>query len=401
MVKQRFQQQQMDDQQQQTQRRQQIQALALKFAKPDGTFDMPGYQSALAQFDPQAAMELHQNELRSKLVDLQSQKAQRDLSTPQTRELNSGSNILTQEQSADGQWKTIAQAPRWQANGGGGGGSSAVAQRIALLKQYGATDDDIRAQLGIGGKAAAPDVAGPQALDSLPASDKATVHAILDGRYPVPTGKQAMDPNWQRLIAVANQVDPTLDAGTYKSRAAARQAFTSGKIGEQVKALNTLAGHLSTLNESLDKLDNSDFSLVNKAANFSAAHGNSQRAATLGTYTTAAKAVGDEAAKVFAGGQSALGDRQEIAHGLDPSQPNAQLRASLQTYAELVQSRLGALQEQANQSLGYGSKSLQVVTPKAAATFGKLSGSAGHTAPAQTGGGTIDLNAKDPLGLGL
>lgn len=41
------------------QRRQQIQDLALKFAKPDGTFDMPGYQSALSQLDPQAAMELH------------------------------------------------------------------------------------------------------------------------------------------------------------------------------------------------------------------------------------------------------------------------------------------------------------------------------------------------------
>lgn len=129
------------------------------------------------------------------------------------------------------------------------------------------------------------------------------MQAILDGRYPVPTSKQAMDPNWQRLVSVAQQVDPTLDAATYKSRAAARQNFTSGKIGEQVKALNTLAGHLATLSDSLDKLDNSDFSLVNKAANFSADHlGNTGRQKALGTYTTAAKAVGDEAAKVFAGG---------------------------------------------------------------------------------------------------
>lgn len=43
-----FQQSQMQDQQAQQQRRQKIQDLALKFAKPDGTFDMPGYQSALA-----------------------------------------------------------------------------------------------------------------------------------------------------------------------------------------------------------------------------------------------------------------------------------------------------------------------------------------------------------------
>jgi uncharacterized protein (DUF2147 family) len=93
LVKQRYQQAQMDDQQQQMQRRQQIQDLALKFAKPDGTFDMPGYQQALA--------------------GLQAQKVERDLNTAQTREVNSGDNILTQEQQGDGSWKTIATAPRW------------------------------------------------------------------------------------------------------------------------------------------------------------------------------------------------------------------------------------------------------------------------------------------------
>lgn len=41
------------------QRRQKIQDLALKFAKPDGTFDMPGYQQALMQVDPESALSLH------------------------------------------------------------------------------------------------------------------------------------------------------------------------------------------------------------------------------------------------------------------------------------------------------------------------------------------------------
>lgn len=178
----------MDDQQQQMQRRQQIQDLALKFAKPDGTFDMPGYQSALAQFDPQAAQELHQNELRSKLADLQGQQAQRDLSTAPTRELDVGNNKVTQEQQADGSWKTIATAGRFAPQQSA---SSAIAQRAALIKQYGGTDDDVKRLLGIAGaEAQAP------TMDNLSASDKATVQAIVDGRYPVPTGKQAMDPNW-------------------------------------------------------------------------------------------------------------------------------------------------------------------------------------------------------------
>ncbi|MBB3226989.1 hypothetical protein FHW69_001590 [Luteibacter sp. Sphag1AF] len=286
-------------------------------------------------------MELHQNELRNQLVGLQSQKAQRDLNTPDIRKIEQGSNILTQEQQADGSYKTIATAGRFAPQQSA---TSALAQQIALLKQYGASEDDIRAKLGIGGAASG----APVTFDSLSPADKATVQSIVDGRYPVPTGKQAMDPNWQRLVQVAQQVDPTLDAGNYKSRAAARQAFTSGKLGEQVKSLNTLAGHLSTLNDALDQLDNSNFGPLNKLNNISASLGNTGRATSLGTYGTAAKAVGDESAKLFAGGQSALGDRQEIAHSLDAGLPKEQLKATLRTYAELVQSRLAAMQDQAN-----------------------------------------------------
>jgi len=59
-------------------------------------------------------MELHQNELRSKLADLQAQKAQRDLNTAPTRQIDRGGNIVTQEQQPDGSYKDIATAPRWQ-----------------------------------------------------------------------------------------------------------------------------------------------------------------------------------------------------------------------------------------------------------------------------------------------
>lgn len=108
----------MQEQQDQQARRRQIQDLALKFARPDGSFDMPGYQQALAQIDPQAAMELHQNELRSKLVEAQTQKALR----PETEQVYDGDKVLTQEIGLDGQRKTIATAPRWQKGLGGGAG---------------------------------------------------------------------------------------------------------------------------------------------------------------------------------------------------------------------------------------------------------------------------------------
>ena len=47
-----------------------------------------------------------------------------------------------------------------------------------------------------------------------------------------------------------------------------RQNLTSGKGAQEIKALNTLAGHLQTLSDSLDQMDNSNISLINRGSNF-------------------------------------------------------------------------------------------------------------------------------------
>ena len=91
-----------------------------------------------------------------------------------------------------------------------------------------------------------------------------------------------------------------------------------------------------------------------------------------------------------------MGDRREIQDALNPNAPNTNLRSTIKTYAELVESRLAAIQDQANQAMGYGSKSIQVVTPKAAKTFQGIAGGGSSATPAQ-----VNLNQKDPLGLGL
>lgn len=382
---QQFKQAQQQDLVQQMQRRRQIQDLARQFARPDGTFDQAGYRQALYQIDPESAQQLDANDARLKLTSLQTQKAQRDLNTAPTREIDQGLSKLTQEQQPDGTWKTIATASRFAPQQSAG---SALAQKVALARSMGATDADVKEMLGFGGSLQALPSVDPNAphgeayIQTLPDSMKGIVQAVVDGRYPIPTGRAAASPQWQQVVQMATQADPTFDAASYRSRAAARQSFTSGKLGQESKALNTLAGHLATLNQALDGLDNSRFSAVNSAANFAAKHlGDTSRQKALGAYLAASKAVGDEAAKVFAGGQSALADREEIANALSPSLPNDQLRAQLKTYAELVQSRLHALEDQANQGLGLGSKSLQIITPKARKTFEMMAGDGGHGIP--------------------
>jgi hypothetical protein len=211
-----------------------------------------------------------------------------------------------------------------------------------------------------------------------------------------------MDPNWQRLISVAQQVDPTLDAGTYKARAAARQNFTSGKIGEQIKSLNTLAHHLDEFGSTIDQLDNSNVKPLNAVSNLASSTFGGPGQAKLSKFNIASGAVGDELAKTFAGGQSALGDREHNKAIFDANNGADALRAAHQEASRLVLGRLQALQDQADQALGYGSHSIQVIDPKAKKLFDKFSGDGGGSSHASMpSGGKVDLNAKDPLGLGL
>lgn len=148
-------------------------------------------------------MELHQNELRGKLTDLQTQKAQRDLNTAPTRELDVGNNKVTQEQKADGSWKTIATAGRFAPQQSA---TSALSQQIELMRKFGATDDDIKSKLGIGGGLSNTPIYNPNGptgddfIKTLPANDQTVVKAVLDGRYPIPTGRAATSPEWQRAV---------------------------------------------------------------------------------------------------------------------------------------------------------------------------------------------------------
>jgi hypothetical protein len=326
-------------------------------------------------------MELHQNEIRTKAADLQAQKAQRDLSTAPTREIDMGNNKVTQEQQPDGSWKQIATAGRFAPQQSEG---SAFAQRVKLIKQYGGTDDDVKQMLGIGGGLTNTPTYNPNGptgddfLKTLPPNDQPVVKAVLDGRYPIPTGKAATSPEWQRVVQLATQADPTFDAGNYPARAAARKDFTSGPTSKTITGLNTLAHHINTLNSSIDGLDNGSLQTLNTVGNF---FNNRTGNPKVVKFQVAANAVADEAAKVFAGSGSALADREKLASMFDPSMSPAQLKAATAQLSELVEGKLGGLQNQLDQGMGLGSRNIQVVSPEARKLFDSYRGGG---APAQT-----------------
>ena len=327
-------------------------------------------------------MELHRNTLQNKLLELQAQ-------TPALRKIEQGNNIVTQEQQPDGSYKTIATAGRFAPQQSEG---SALMQKIAVARKLGATDDDVKQMLGFGGGLANVPAFNPNGptgdafIKTLPANDQPIVRAVLDGRYPIPVGKAATSPEWQRVVQLATQADPTFDAGNYPARAAARKDFTSGPTSKTITGLNTLAHHISTLNSAIDGLNNGKLQTLNAVGNFVNNRIGDPR---VNKFQVAANAVADEAAKVFAGSGSALADREKLASMFDPNMSPAQLKAATAQLAELVEGKLGGLQNQLDQGLGLGARSIQVASPEAKEFFDSYrsgnKASAGTQNPAASG----------------
>ncbi|WP_333679855.1 lytic transglycosylase domain-containing protein [Dyella sp.] len=252
---------------------------------------------------------------------------------------------------------------------------TALERDIKYLTDRGMTYDEALHAKGINTGGPAVDPIDPNApvgdayLQSLPTDRRNIVKAVVDGRYPIPTGKQAMSPQWATIIRDAQQVDPDLDGGNYSARVKARREWTSGKDASTTASLNMTAGHLGELADAIRELDNSNFALINAAGTKKAEAMGGQRAKALGNYRIAAKALGDEVAKLFAGGQSGVGDREEFMKLFDPNAPADTQRANLITAVKLIQSRIEAQQDKRDQALGEGGKSIQVLSPKSRQLF--------------------------------
>lgn len=225
---------------------------------------------------------------------------------------------------------------------------------------------------GIGGNLGAlgdqgGELHGEEYLKSLPIDMQDTIKQIVEGRYPVPTGRMAMSPQWREILRAANRVDPTLDAGNYPARAATRKDFTSGKgAAAQIQSLNTLAGHLAEASDMADVMNNTSIPLYNRAANALVSGVGDER---VNNFNRAANTAGSEFATLLKGGVPSLEEIREQRETLSPNMSPAQLHGALATMASQVQARLDALQHRANQGLGAGAKSIQIITPAAQRAF--------------------------------
>ncbi len=253
--------------------------------------------------------------------------------------------------------------------------------RIPLIKAQTAKAEAEAAQAkelsGIGGNAGQfPEVAPGQKndayLQSLSPGIQTQVKMLSEGKLNVPAFA-LRTPYWQGLLQATAKYDPSFDTVNFNARNKTRADFTSGPSAKQVNAINTVIGHLDSLSQATDALNNTNYPLINSIANrISKAIGHT----SVTNFDGIKKAVSDEVTRVWRQTGGSEQDIQAAQKNLDAANSPAQLHEMIATYGDLLESKLSSLNNQYKQ--GMGTDKIDIITPQARATLNKLEAKAGR-----------------------
>lgn len=188
-----------------------------------------------------------------------------------------------------------------------------------------------------------------QVLASVDPSTAAIVKAMVDYRMDVPGGYAlARSPQMRQYVMLANQIDPTFDAGKYTAGLKLIDSFTSGPEGMRLQALNAAADHLHQLNDSREQLGNFNVGgpMLNGGINW--LEQNLLGDGRQNGFSTNKGLLDAELGK-FMGGSGATDHlRNSIGGNIDANSSDDQIRAYIDKVAELMGGQYGALRKQAD-----------------------------------------------------
>jgi hypothetical protein len=245
---------------------------------------------------------------------------------------------------------------------------------------------------------------GADFLKTLDPSRASMVRALAEGRQGLPAGYSMRSPLGQQLLADVAQYDPSFDAANLPARVAARKAFTSGAQGKNITSFNTAIGHLGTLAEQSEKLDNSGFTLWNSLANAAETAAGDPR---VTNFNTAKQAVVDELERAFKGTGGNVHEIKQWEETLNSSRSPEQLRGAIKIAADLLGSRIGAMRDSYNEAMGTTDQPLPMLNQHASDALDKFKSndylakgygaiSAPDGAPPSNDGGAAPLPGETP-----
>lgn len=217
-----------------------------------------------------------------------------------------------------------------------------------------------------------PSLHGDAYLKSMPDQSVANqVKAIAEGREQQPSSFFLKTPYGQMMMRSLAQYDPGFDLSLYQSRVAAQTDLAKGKMGQNVTSFNTAIGHLGALDDSINRLENTSFPLINSAVNTWRSQTGDPR---INSFNVARDAVAGELTRAFRGTGGSVSDIDEWKKTLDAANSPEQLHAAVSKGVDLLNSRIEATNDQYSRSMRIKSDPGNLLSPHARATLARLSG---------------------------
>lgn len=209
---------------------------------------------------------------------------------------------------------------------------------------------------------------GEAALEGLSEQDKSTIRSMTQYHWPIPPGG-IRNPHQLDLLQKATLYDPSFNPSDYPLLQATKKDYESGKSFQNIRSLNTLAGHLGNLEQSAAALNNTSSPGVNAIGNFFSKNVAGKPAVPV--FEADVNAVTNELGQLLRGGAVTDQDVKRWHEAISPSNSPEQLKAAIHEFASLAKSRLDALQ-QGYEGVMRKPSDIQIVSPKAKAVFTKL-----------------------------
>ena len=190
------------------------------------------------------------------------------------------------------------------------------------------------------------------------------VKAVAEGRQAMPSASARNKEESKKLVDAVNQYDPDGASDILNNeRRKLVMSFTSGKDAEDVKALNTLIGHLGSLKQSAGDLDNYDLQMVNRIRNKITSESGGSR---VTNFNFKKKAVADELSKVLKGTPSE-GEVKRWNEAINEAMSPEQLQGVIESAVDLMEGRMKAIGDKYEKGFSYKFKTeggMKLLDPK-------------------------------------
>lgn len=200
----------------------------------------------------------------------------------------------------------------------------------------------------------------------------------MDDTYIDAVGRYEADPpsprsaNYQKVIAAVKKSNPKWDARAAASGKRALNDFTSGNTSKAIDAINTVAGHLKTLDDAATALKNHDVSALNRLANFTGTQLGTSQGNAVAMYNTIVHRIGPELGKAY--GTATEGENNANQSDFEASRGANLIHGAIGKSAELLNGKINALRHRWERTIP--GREFDMVSPEAQAVFDHLGGGA-------------------------